>query len=462
MTDTTTTTTMMMTRLRGALGAASLLALLSLLALGAGACGGVGPEVPKDTASGGDTAIADTSTGTDTVASDVTDTVGDDDTAADTVSPGDTGGADTSGGDEVYGPVAPPDDVVPPALQGQTWVDHWTTDIAPYWTMSAALGSPAGNYPTYRDMNGNATGSTKRRPRMLSRQIYAYSMGYALTGDTSLLAHAKAGVDWLIGHAIDKEKGGCFEQLNADGSAVAGQRPVQDFEYCMMGLGAWFFVTRDPAAEAELLRARDLIFDPAVYWDATKGRVKDGLADDMATEIDVENDGGSELVAQLDAVNAFMLLVQPVLTDPSDRQRFLASLRTLGDVMVRDFHQDGLFWGVSTNKGKYGTKHVDFGHILKSFWMLLEVDKRVASHPFHELVMDEVYAVVDRAWDSANGRWAKRPTSATAVEYGSDWWIYAEEDQIAGVLDLIDWRFLDRRAQTQAHWLEDYVDDVYA
>ena len=60
---------------------------------------------------------------------------------------------------------------------------------------------------------------------MLSRQIYAYSMGYALTGDTSLLAHAKAGVDWLIGHAIDKEKGGCFEQLNADGSAVAPAAP---------------------------------------------------------------------------------------------------------------------------------------------------------------------------------------------------------------------------------------------
>ncbi|TNF29162.1 MAG: hypothetical protein EP329_16465 [Deltaproteobacteria bacterium] len=394
----------------------------------------------------------DGAAGDDTVATDAAD-----------VSPDDTAdGADTAStaGDEVYFPVAPPAEV-PEALDGDRWITHYVDDIAPYWATAEALGTPVGNFPTYRGMDGRVLSPSERRPRMISRQILGYALGYLLTGERSLLEHAQAGADWLRAHAIDRTKGGCREILTADGGASGSVRTAQDLSYCMTGLAALFFVTRDPALESELEAARGWLFDPAKYWDAENGRVRDALADDMTTEVDVESDGGWELVAQLDPVNAFMLLAQPVMSTEAARKRFLDGLKTLVQVMIDDFWQDGIFWGVSTNKGQYGTKHVDWGHTLKSYWMVLQVDKRLPDHPFHDLVFDNVYTLVDRAFDADNGRWSKRPTSATAVEYGSDWWIYAEEDQVAATLDLIDHRYTETLGQTAGHWLTDYVDQVY-
>lgn len=370
----------------------------------------------------------------------------------------DTSDSDLSPDTSPYGPRPRPPGPLPTALRAETWRTHWVDDIKPFWTSAVALGDPVGNFPTFRGMDGRALPNTRRRPRMLSRQIYTYAMGYHLTGDASLLAHAHAGVTWLREHAIDRERGGCHEQLERDGRPLAGVRTAQDLSYCALGLAAWYFVTRDPAAEVDLLALKAALFDPERYWDSGAGRIRDALADDMETPVDVENDGGAELVAQLDPVNAFMLLVQPVLSDPAERQRWLEDLRTLAEVMIRDFHQDGIFWGVDTNKGKYGTRHVDFGHTLKTYWMLLELDKRLPDHPFHAFIMERVHPLLTRAHDAEFGRWAKRPTSASAVEHGSDWWIYAELDQIAATLDLFENKYLDVRDKTQAAWLSDYVD----
>lgn len=365
-------------------------------------------------------------------------------------------------GDEVYGPGPRPVASLPAVLAGDVWRAHWVDDIKPFWVSAAALGDPIGNFPTYRGMDGRVLGANeRRRPRMLSRQVYTYAMGYLLTGDAALLAHAHAGVTWLRDHAIDRVKGGCHEQLEKDGRPVAGVRTAQDLSYCVLGLAAWYFVTRDPEVEADLLAAKGWLFDQNRYWDPAKGRIRDALADDMRSVVDVENDGGSELVAQLDAINAFMLLVQPVLSSETERERWLVDLERLGQVLVRDFLSDGIFWGVDTNKGRFGTRHVDFGHTIKSYWMLLEIDKRVPDHPFREVIEGGVHATLTRAFDAANGRWGKRPTSATAAEYGSDWWSYAELDQVAATLDLLDVEYLDVRDKTQAAWLSDYVDERF-
>jgi hypothetical protein len=98
---------------------------------------------------------------------------------------------------------------------------------------------------------------------------------------------------------------------------------------------------------------------------------------------------------------------------------------------------------------------------MKAIWMLLQIDKRLSDHPFAAVVAADAPALVTRAYDTDNGRWAKRPTGASSVEYGSDWWIYAEADQLAMTLDLASGTLADELAQTQAHWLSDYVDHVY-
>lgn len=186
----------------------------------------------------------------------------------------------------------PPKEALPDGLDPATWVTHLNDDLLPYWRMAEAKGTPVGNFPTFRGMDGTVQPPGQRKPRMMGRQVFAYCVGFLVTGDESLLELARAGTRWILDHAEDKARGGFFADLDGDGKPYQdNEKWAQDLAYTVMGPAMYFYVTRDPEAEALVLRARDLLFDPARYWDAGKGRIKDGLDGAMTTEKFVRGEG---------------------------------------------------------------------------------------------------------------------------------------------------------------------------
>jgi len=357
----------------------------------------------------------------------------------------------------------PPPTAAPPAgLDPASWTTHLTADILPYWTTTAALGSPVGNFPTWRGFDGSVRQAGHSwRPRMMGRQTYAYAVGFLLTGDEALLELARAGNRWLLDHGRDAAVGGWFAELDEAGAPLAGRaKYAQDMSYAVMGPAAFFYVTRDAEAEAAVLATRDLLFDPATYWDAPNARIRDGRSSDLATEVAMP--GGSlsswQLVAQLDPITAFELLVQPALSEAARRDQALADLRTLQATLVRSFWRDGFFWGATGSIGTFGSNHSDFGHMLKAYWAVLQIDKRLPDRPQAAFLAASAPATLRLAYDEPNGRWAKLPLSPTAVSYGSDWWAYAESDQLAATLALHDPAWIPVLASTAAHFRGDYVD----
>jgi len=364
-----------------------------------------------------------------------------------------------AGCQEPYGWREPPALTAPASLTPDHWTTHLEEDLLPYWRMDEARGVPAGNFSTFRGMDGAPRGSTDRKPRMLGRQTYTYVIGFMMTGDEALLDLARAGNQWLLEHAQDTARGGWHSDLLESG-AKANDAPKfsQDMSYAVMGPAAYFFATRDPAAEAAVLATRDLLFDPAKFWNAEQGRIRDGMDATLSTEAFMGSSSSSELVAQLDPVTAFLLLTQPVLTDPARQAQVLADLRTLALGMREDFWQDGLFWGTTGGLGTYGSRHSDFGHILKAYWALLQIDKRLEDHPLRSFLEQHLPPALQRAYDEPRERWAAAPTSATTARYGNDWWSHAESDQLAATVALADPAWIDRVGLTAAHFVEDFVD----
>jgi hypothetical protein len=359
----------------------------------------------------------------------------------------------------------PPAGATAAGLDPATWTAHLEADLMPYWLMAEAQGTPAGNFPTFRGMDGTIQGSSNRRPRMLGRQVYTYCTAFLMTGDERYLDLARAGTAWLLDKAWDAERGGWHAELDATGAPLAPTteaKLAQDAAYSAMGPAAYFFVTRDPGAEAAVLATRDLLFDPATYWDAENRRIRDGVNADLTEPRVQDVDDGWELVAQLDPVTAFLLLVQPVLTEPARRAQALSDLETLAHTMEESFWADDMFFGATDLVGDYGTHHTDFGHALKAYWALLQIDKRLDDHPFADFVAEGAPALLLRAYDPAYGRWAERPTSKTSVAYGNAWWSYAESDQLAATLALHDPEWIDELGETAGHFREDFVDDTRA
>ena len=153
----------------------------------------------------------------------------------------------------------------------------------PYWDMPEALGKPVGNFPSFRGRNGELLprGSTNRGLSTLARQVYGYSLAFLLTGEDRYLTYAKAGIDWINTKAKDPVYGGYYGELDVNGKPVNPLANKDLFDLASLGLayGMYFNVTRDPAAEADLLAVRDLIF--AKYYDAAQNRMKDSLTYDL-------------------------------------------------------------------------------------------------------------------------------------------------------------------------------------
>ena len=338
---------------------------------------------------------------------------------------------------------------IPEVLRGDTWLRHHREDLMPYWDRPEALGEPIGNFPSFRGPDGELLAdpeSTVRGLSTLARQVYGYSHAFLMTGEDRYLTYAKAGLDWINTKAKDPVYGGYYSRLTIKGDPVDPNADKSVFDLASLGLayGMYFNVTRDPAAEAELLAVRDLIFDK--YYDAAGNRVKDALTYDLASEVDTNDDGG-DITNLLVPGTAVLLPNLATLTDPLRRAQFKDDLRRVTDSLIA-LHKNTSatnpaqrfwFWGRTLGFGVFDAPQTDFGHNIKSYEMVYNANNLFADHPWQSLDADRD-RLLQRAWDDQAARWNQRIRNFVAgnVVPDSEWWIHDEADQLLAAMDLHD------------------------
>lgn len=368
--------------------------------------------------------------------------------------------------------------VLPP---GQRWLEHFRVDLLPFWKLPDAWGEPRGNFPTFRCNDGHLPSDTRPCPeldsapgwiqenrdcefvRMKSRHTYFYGVSYHLTGDPEMLALARDGVRYIREHALDKETGSAISYWK---NGVAGppilQRTSQDLAYAQLGMAMYYYLTRDEAVLADILRLKAHIFEH--YWQAEWGMLRWAIQDEKGAE-----DKRQELVAQLDQINAYMLLLAPILPEPH-RTQWKQDLVRLARVMIERYFapEQHLFWGtIHDARGKtLGSRHTDFGHSAKALWMIERIGRLTGEKSLVDFATREADQVLRRAFLADTGSWASRPTPDGGLDIGKEWWIYAELDQLAATLALEDPRSGRYLPRTYAYWLRFLVDherhEVYA
>lgn len=218
---------------------------------------------------------------------------------------------------------------------GETWIDHLNNDLLPFWTTPEALGEN-GNYPTYRCNDGSLFDTENPCPELAegdpgivqldrdyvranSRQVFAYGIAYNMTGDNKYLQYAKEGVDYLIANALAPE-GGAYTYFDLFGNPQPPQneRISQDMTYALSGLAFFYYLTRDPDVLQHIVDVKNYIFD--TYYDEEWGLLawsqtsyQDGTMQTVSSE-------QRELVAQLDQIYAYMMLITPILPTDLDRK----------------------------------------------------------------------------------------------------------------------------------------------
>lgn len=364
--------------------------------------------------------------------------------------------------------VAAPEGVAGTLVAPAQWQQHVRDHLLPWWQQAEALGQPPGRFPTFRCNDGRAwqpeqpCAELEQAPawirselgrdyvRMQSRQVFAYAVGFHLTGDVQLLRWAQAGAADIRQRALDPETGSpasWYEQGQA--GPPTGERTAQDVAYAGLSLAVLYYLTADPAVLADLDRLHQHLMR---YYDPVSGQLRWTLTGPGRER--------QELVAQLDPLNAYMILVTPLLRGDMQR-RWQADMRRLVQA-IRTQYCPGTTARCAGTLGlseswRPGGRHNDFGHSGKAFWMLLLAGRQLNDSELQAWASQRARALLQAAWIEDAGAWASR-WKDQGVERGNAWWSWAELDQLAGTLALTDASYSRYLQYSWPFWLTHYVD----
>lgn len=356
--------------------------------------------------------------------------------------------------------------------------------------------------------------------RMHSRQTFAYGVAFHLTGDAKYLALAHRGVKWLLTNAIDKKNGSYTFFVGATPGPEADFRTSQDQSYTLLGLAFYYYLSRDEKVLEVLTDLKDKVKSHYMSPRWEQGKLirwmlksKQEPRPTCFSTIPVPDKGTveqKELVALLDQVNAYMLLTT-TSAPPAAREGWLKDLHSMAETIQDRFYNDGtksahqartgvdpavpagMFAGCLTYKGppvappgrpfcKDGKNpppldpencdpanhHTDFGHSIKSFWMLYLIGREADDKAMEQFALEGADKLFPNAYLD-NGTWGRAMKKAPdfdpkAPKFEQDrnkeWWIYAELDQMAATMALRDPKtHVPRLNTTYGYWLKDFSPD---
>lgn len=359
---------------------------------------------------------------------------------------------------------------------GQRWIDHLENDLMRFWAMETALGDPLGHFPTYRCNDGSLFDAAAPCPeladpipgivwldreftRSVSRQVYGYGIAFHMTGNPEYLDYARAGVDYITTTLLDDQgNGGAYSYLLGEAeepSPARLERRSQDLAYALTGLGFYYYLTRDPAVLDHIVDVKEYIF--ATYYEDYLALMRWVIEPSP----DGDRPGQIELVAYLDQIYAYMLWLTPAL--PADlREEWEGDLHTMASDIMQRFYSPrvGLFWGAVTapSEMRLETDHVDFGHSVKTMWMIYTIGRMTGDLAMVEFGRNNAAAILERAYLEETGSWARRPLNDGTLDHDKEWWILAELDQVAATLALIDPAYARYLPHTYSDWFVHMVD----
>ena len=365
---------------------------------------------------------------------------------------------------------------VPQNLQkAEWWYSHLIGDLFPFWLHRDAWGDPVGSFPTTRCDDGSdvnwlhACREVSQQPWLmqrerylvgLSRQTYGYGVMFHMTGDPTFMDLMRAGVDYIRKNNVDRERGG-LRIIENPTTRVWGPeaefRDTQQLAYGLLGLSFYYYLTRDPEVLPDILAIKDYIFTK--YYNPQLNAMQWLLANQGTTRWDEKH-----LVAQLDQMNAYLVLLTPLLPEPQQTQ-WKKDLVMLSRLMIEQFYSpsENVFFLNANTPQDVDIKFsgTDFGHTIKAMWMIRMAGLIAGEKDLVEFSEKNGPRVLERAYIASNGSWAGGVLPGGTIDTNKTWWVYAELDQFAGTLAMSDPQYAKYLPQTYSYWFNYFVDKQF-
>ena len=259
-----------------------------------------------------------------------------------------------------------------------------TGNILPYWTNRMVDNENGGFYGRI-DGNEKVYPQSEKGGILNARILWTYSSAYRVLGDTSYLRIATRARDYILAHFIDRESGGAFMSVNADGTPGNTRKQVYTNAFFIYALAEYSRATGDKTSLEEAKKIFSMLEKHAAdreqggyfevfsrEWD----RIRDRL---IGEESDLTE---KTMNTSLHVMEAYANLYR-VSGDKEVGEKLDAIVRIfLGKIIDRNTSHLIPFLDRSWNS----TAHIDsYGHDIESSWLLYEAAGLLNDNELSEL-----------------------------------------------------------------------------
>jgi hypothetical protein len=124
-----------------------------------------------------------------------------------------------------------------------------------------------------------------------------------------------------------------------------------------------------------------------------------------------------------------------------------------------------MYWGgvLGTRQRNLGVPHTDFGHSIKTLWLTYRVGLLTGDQALVEFAKPRIAELIDLAYIPKTGSWARGfkkdlTASGWVLDHDKEWWSFAEFDQTAGTMALVDPAYAAILVKTFDYWFRYMVD----
>lgn len=309
----------------------------------------------------------------------------------------------------------------------QELLDNLTTNILTYW--SEKMVDPRGGFFGRRDGYDRLDENAEKGAILNARILWSYSAALRLTGSDEYREMALRSRDYILNHFIDKEYGGVYWSLNADGTPLDTRKQFYAIAFTIYGLSEHFRATGD---EKSLELAKSLFHDIEKH---SRDFEKDGYLEAQTRDwqpiadmrlSDKDDNASKTMNTHLHIMEGYTSLLR-VWRDPELLEATRGLLRIFLDrILDRETWHLGLFFNDDwvRQDGIFS-----YGHDIEASWLMLETAMVVGDKELY----DETLAATEKiAFAALEGR--KKDGSMVYERHGDGtldtdlhWWVQAED-----------------------------------
>lgn len=336
-----------------------------------------------------------------------------------------------------------------------------TECILPYWMDK--MTDPRGGFYGRRDGEDNLDAEAPKGAILNARILWTFATAYRTLGNPGYLVAARRARDYILTNFVDREYGGIYWSLNADGTPLDTKKQFYAIGFAIYGLSEFVRATgNDPEA---LQTAIDLYRTIEAH---SRERQHEGYLEactrdwqpiaDMRLS-DKDDNACKTMNTHLHIIEGYVNLyrVWPDAALKADIENLLAIF--FDKIKDPASNHLGLFFDNEWNRQD---RNLSYGHDIEASWLLLEAAQVIGSHEWIDRAMTETRLIAEAALEG-------RCTDGSMVyerfrdgHYDNDkhWWVQAEN--VVGQIYL--WKFhnmpgqLDRAQQTWEFIKREIVD----